>query len=126
MRPMNDEEKARYQTLYRICHVERHGTIEGVEIDFRHELLDPSEWQMRLIATRLDESRPEYEPFIWFPWFGDFDKKALRAEIIADELKHGRKEPSKKFVDALIRDLTPECFVNSVSSVSTYETDSAG
>jgi hypothetical protein len=111
MRAMKDEELARYRALNRICHIDRHGTIEGVEIDFRHELLNPSEWQMLLIGTPVSLYRSKYEPFIWYPWFGDFDKDALRAEIVADELKHGRKEPSKKSVDASIRDLTPECFV---------------
>ncbi len=53
------------------------------------------------------------QPFIWFPWFGSFDEKSIRTEIVTDELKQGRKEPSKTFVDDQVRDRTPECFVSS-------------
>jgi hypothetical protein len=67
---MDEADLARYRALSRITHIDRHGTVDGVEIDLRHELLDPREWETCLIGDILSKHRRREEPFIWFPWFG--------------------------------------------------------
>jgi hypothetical protein len=80
---MSDEYNARFDGLSRICRNLQHGVVDGVEIDLRHEHLDPAEWQMFTIGLdeppHLGRDRP-YEPFIWFPWYGVFDEELLRRE----------------------------------------------
>jgi hypothetical protein len=111
MRAMDDADLVRHMELRRIFHIDRHGTVDGVEIDLRHELLDPREWGTSLIGDSFSKRRSPREPFVWFPWFGKFDKELIRKEIIEDEIKHGREQPSEEFLDSWVRDHTPECFV---------------
>jgi len=40
---IGDEEVKRREALSEICDVSRHGIVDGVEFDFRHELLEPRE-----------------------------------------------------------------------------------
>jgi hypothetical protein len=126
MRAMDEADLARYRVLSRITHIDRHGTVDGVEIDLRHELLDPREWETCLIGDILSKHRRRGEPFIWFPWFGTFDKESIRAEIVADEIKCGREKSSKTSVDASIRDLTPECFVYAGDRIDIDEVERIG
>jgi len=78
---IDDEDFNRRQTLSEICGISRHGIVDGVEFDFRHELLDPREWQMDTIGN---DSPPrlkrESHPFIWFPWNGEFSEAKLQHE----------------------------------------------
>ena len=62
-----------------ICAKSRYGTVEGVEIDLRHPLLDPQEWLMPLMGTDLPPyTRWVDRLFLWFPWFGEFDKSKIK------------------------------------------------
>jgi hypothetical protein len=70
--------EAREQRILDIFH-DRHGTIDGVEIDFRHKELGISAWFPPPFNNR--PVRPPSAPFIWFPWFGDYDKDAVREEV---------------------------------------------
>lgn len=107
---MTDEEFARYRALWRIFDIDRQGVVDGVEIDLRHELLNPQEWGTRLLGDTHSKYRSSREPFIWFPWFGAFDKNSIREEIIADQIKHGYVTLSKTFIDRWVRNHAPECF----------------
>jgi hypothetical protein len=40
---IDDEDSRRQQALSQIWRITRHGIIDGVEFDLRHELLEPSE-----------------------------------------------------------------------------------
>jgi hypothetical protein len=126
---MSNENIARFDALLRICHVTRHGVVDGVEIDLRHELLRPSEWRMFTIG--IDEppySRLPFEPFIWFPWYGVFDEQSLRLEAQEDfrrteelyskralenpDTPNLRGRTQKAHVAHYVRTSTPECFVS--------------
>jgi hypothetical protein len=78
---IDDEDSKRRQALSEIWGITRHGIVEGVEFDLRHELLDPSEWQTATIGI---ESPPYFirysDPLIWFPWYGEFSEATLRRE----------------------------------------------
>lgn len=63
-------EAERYWLLQRIAHVDRHGTLDGVEIDLRHPDLDPNEWEM--LPLGLEDRRNSRTPFIWFPGLGEW------------------------------------------------------
>ena len=71
----------RQNALKQICQITRCGTVDGVEFDFRAEGIDPAEWGMPLLGCD-DEwiSRNHDAPFIWFPWYGKFDRKKTIAE----------------------------------------------
>jgi hypothetical protein len=101
----------RHLALTQLCQVDRHGTVEGVEIDLRHELLAPQEWWAWPLGDIHSKYRSRYAPFIWFPWFGKFDADSIRENLKA-ALQDGDERPTKKKVDDLVRYETPECFVN--------------
>ena len=48
-------------------------------------------------------------PFLWFPWFGNFDKESVRAELLTDKKVEFRQG---KVPESLLREYTPEHFVN--------------
>ena len=130
---ISDEEFTRWRTLSQICQITRHGIVEGVEFDLRHELLAASEWRMDTIGV---ERAPYFKPanngpFIWFPWYGEFNKDILRREAVAnyeDEKKRlpqvmkeynetfpGIKASKKTFVPMSVRrymnEYTPDCVI---------------
>jgi hypothetical protein len=43
---MENDETERRQALIEIFYRTRLGTVEGIEFDLRHNLLDPAEWQV--------------------------------------------------------------------------------
>jgi hypothetical protein len=77
---------------------DRFGIVDGVDIDFRHKSLNPGEWH----PPPWDDSPdpPLDHPYIWFPWFGEFDPAALRRQALkfaTNELKIAREEaPERK------------------------------
>ena len=84
--PIDDgEARNREDALYTICFQTRLGTVEGVEFDFRHELLDASEWKMfdavGVSGGYFSLGRQRGLPCIWFPWYGEFDRNALDKEV---------------------------------------------
>jgi hypothetical protein len=52
-----DENSERRQALSEIWSITRHGIVDDVEFDLRHELLEPGEWQT---ATIVIESPPYF------------------------------------------------------------------
>src|SRR5580693_8618915 len=81
------EEKTNLDALLEIFNLTRHGTVEGIVFDLRHEKLEPKEWLMQPIGT-IPLSRPfrlKGQPFLWFPWYGPFSdedvKRAIEREI---------------------------------------------
>lgn len=105
---MDHADHKRFAVLYRICHVDRHGAVEGVEFDFRHEDLDPEQWGMPTIGSALSYAYRLDQPYIWFPWYGKFDAQAVRRDIKADVAKFGT---SKRPIKKLLLDLTPDATV---------------
>jgi hypothetical protein len=97
-----DDVFKRRQALSEICGITRQGIVGGVEFDFRHELLEPPEWQMETIGT---DSPPYWEstfdPFIWFPWYGEFSKAQLQHKANLED-----DESEKNML------LDPDCIVN--------------
>jgi len=119
---INDDEWKRLEALYAISFRTRCGAVEGVEFDFRHELLDPTEWQMRdAIGTGNGDyayGRRPGLPFVWFPWYGEFNKDDLQKEIddyFKAESAHTTNvngEPRKpKSKAEYRREFTPDCIV---------------
>jgi hypothetical protein len=58
--------------LIRIFRQDRHGIVEGVEFDLRHNMLDPSEWETNVLGLDPGMYQPG-DPFLWFHWFGQFE-----------------------------------------------------
>jgi hypothetical protein len=109
--PWTDEDMKRYMALRRIFGWERHGVVDGVEFDLRHELIDPKDWHTWVLGIDASVLRSSHEPFIWFPWSGVFDREQLRAELVADSEK--RSEPrDEKSIEVWLRRQTPQHFVN--------------
>jgi hypothetical protein len=124
--------EARERRILDIFH-DRHGTIDGVEIDFRHKELT-SAWfppPFNNLPVRLPNA-----PFIWFPWFGDYDKDAVGEEVQRVATRGPKRSPpsarskSQKSVPVsgpksvrpiqlveeeiarLMAERKPDCFVN--------------
>jgi hypothetical protein len=107
-----EEDRARYDALWRISRLDGHGVVEGVEIDLRHELVDPKEWKSILIGNPLAVRQPRPDtPFIWFPWFGEFNKETIQKQAIADYVERHHKSPNENVVADLLLERTPEIFV---------------
>jgi len=74
-----EKQRLHFAELNRIFTRDQCGTVDGVEFDVRHELLDPAEWQAAVVGmSRGYRSEDSDGPFIWFPWFGEFDKEKVR------------------------------------------------
>ena len=136
LRPKNRQKMAKYHSwelLQIMCGVtdddlephadKRHGTIDGVEVDMRHELLNPSEWYPQLFPLPASSAqlfvRAVDGPFIWFPRFGRFSARALERKakkVFSLKAKNQRSREanaqivSPKF-DEYVRFNTPECIV---------------
>jgi hypothetical protein len=86
-----------------------------VEIDLRHVGLDPDEWGMELIGTSSPEgiTRSSHWPFIWFPWYGKFDKAAIWRDLENSALRHGHKldKATKAIMRWMAKDYIPDVFV---------------
>ncbi len=102
---------ARTAKMYWICQIDRVGEIEGVEFDFRSDLLPPSEWQTIPLRARLEELRDPHQPFIWFPWFGAFDKACLRQDAEA-HLSSAGQEPAKAEIERSVSVRKPDAIVH--------------
>lgn len=98
----------RYLTLRRISHIARYGTVDGVEFDLRHDALDPRQWGMWIIANEGKfRERCDGQPFVWFPWYGVFDKDAL-----TKKLAESVPPPSnKRQLERELKENTPEITV---------------
>ena len=101
----------------------QHGTIDGIEINMQHPLLNPTEWQPELFPAPASPGqsigRTEAGPFIWFPWFGRFsasglERTAKKMFSIKSNIRRSRERNASivdpKF-DEYVRFNTPECIV---------------
>lgn len=104
----DEVEFQRYLALRKISHITRYGTVDGVEFDFRHDQLDPHQWGMSIIANE-GKFRETWDgqPFIWFPWYGVFDKDALRKEL-AESVPPPK---NKRQLNRELKENTPEMVV---------------
>lgn len=64
---------ARIYALIRIFQQDRHGIVEGVEFDLRHDMLNPSEWRPDNVLGLDPGMYQSSDPFLWFHWFGQFE-----------------------------------------------------
>lgn len=104
----DEVELQRYLALRRISHITRYGTIDGVTFDLRHDELDPSQWGMSIIASEGKyREKWDGQPFIWFPWYGVFDKDALKKEL----LESVPPPKNQRQLERKIKEYTPEIFV---------------
>jgi hypothetical protein len=128
---IEDEDLKRQQAISDICGITRHGVVDGVEFDLRHELLDPLEWQMDPMIDQPPYLKKESLPFIWFPWYGEFSKDRLRQEanlnydyekiLVVDTINSAKEAiPETPFqeidfpitpVEEYIKIGTPECII---------------
>jgi hypothetical protein len=119
---MTDEERNIKVALHKICEVDRYGAFEGVEFDLRHELLDPAEWHtwadIGSTWGELPYGRTVGIPYLWFPWYGKFDKLKVSQDI-NEEIEGYIKENgilSKKYITTLRtkkhNEATPRHFIN--------------
>ena len=118
-----DEKYERMRALEKICAVDRYGSLDGVQFDLRHELLDPAEWQTRSSVGWAWGEDPYGQhpglPFIWFPWHGEFNKIALMQQV-EDLIKEHVALFNEVLTNAMTRklraryrrDVIPECVVN--------------
>jgi hypothetical protein len=115
----SEEHIQRYVALEKVFDQDRHGVVDGVEFDLRHPLLDPEEWGAYTLQFRLKLPllrRMRGQPFLWFPWFGNFDKESVRAELESVRAKlltdKKGKFSQRKVSASLLREYTPEYFLN--------------
>jgi hypothetical protein len=93
----------------------RYGNIDGVEIDLRHDKLKSGEWHAAVFGMppNLKERDPD-EPFLWFPWFGNFDLVKLQRK--ATRLFSARTQSDTNLgandLGDYVKMNTPECFVS--------------
>jgi hypothetical protein len=83
-----DKERARNRAITQIMGETRVGEVDGIYFDLRHEQINPEEWVMEDDLGTEHASyairRRETLPFIWFPWYGQFDLKQVKAEVSQD------------------------------------------
>lgn len=120
---LSDEDVRRYMALRQIFGPDRVGSVDGVEFDLRHPSLNPGEWFTSILGIDNLSYRSRYQPFIWFPWMGEFDAEALRAEIVADDARVG-SPPNEKRLNARIRSSTPEIFAYAGDKLSIAHVES--
>jgi hypothetical protein len=84
---------ARTELLEKITQVDRRGTVDGVIFDLRHDLLDPKEWGTQTIGLDEDWSkvRTYGRPFIWFPWYGEFNAAAVLEKSMQKNDGHSKQ-----------------------------------
>jgi hypothetical protein len=116
-----------------------HGVIDGVEFDLRQEELDPEQWSRLCVLQDVfylpnenDDGVLYNQHALWFPWFGQFNAKALRDRVsklkpktverlIKDIVAEKDPSPSDENpIDRLITFLTPTYFVESGDRISIY------
>ena len=119
----DDKKYDRIRALEKICAVDRYGSLDGVQFDLRHELLDPAEWQTRFPISWVWGDDPYGQrpglPFIWFPWHGEFNKIALMQQV-EDSIKEHIARSNEVLTSTMTRklrahyrkDVIPECVVN--------------
>jgi hypothetical protein len=124
---VEDEEITRMRALRQISHFERHGVVDGVEIDLRHELLDPKEWGTSMIGN-LSFTLDIYKgPFIWFPWYGNYDAGSLVKNMFGStETDSKERQARHNYANYLLSKKRPECFVRAGDKVYIYRVSRVG
>ena len=98
---------------------DRFGNVRGIEIDLRHELLDRHKWRSQIIGILpYPVGRDPAVPFIWFPWFGDFNANVFRRLAINKFLSKSKCQSGAKEakiahfnIERFVRLNTSDCFV---------------
>jgi hypothetical protein len=77
---------ARNRALGKIMHGTRFGEVDAISFDLRHSKINPDEWIMDHLGgdDGREPTRTETLPFIWFPWYGQFDPERLKAEVVKE------------------------------------------
>jgi hypothetical protein len=96
--------RARNRALGKIMYETRFGEVEGITFDLRHDQINPDEWIMDHLGAHdgLPPRRTPTLPFIWFPWYGNFDLEQLKADVAAEFLEYRNNDvpmPREAFDD---------------------------
>jgi len=120
----------------------RHGVVDGVTIDLRHELLPASDWRPYLKDFGDSPAPPVGAPFLWFPWFGPYDESVVERQAQAARAEHARmqtlesveegrsqneaartsgetvQQPSGRSIESYIESYTPEYVIQRGDRIS--------
>jgi hypothetical protein len=142
----SDDDQTRIYAQLSSAFQKRHGVIDGVEIDLRHESLKRGVWIPPLFGDSPEPAPGA--PYIWFPWFGDFDSRSLQREaeeavakqltamlhgnsVVAPEVEAknssgagGKPPEAKPLIEQYVRSHTPECFVQKGDRIYVKEVSS--
>jgi hypothetical protein len=78
---------ARNRALGKIAHETRFGEVDGISFDLQHPEISPDEWTMDHLGGHDDlhpPRRTETLPFLWFPWYGKFDLRQVKADVLEE------------------------------------------
>jgi hypothetical protein len=104
-----------------VCSGERTGIISDIIFDLRHPKLDPIEWTAEsLLRTGDDRIRRAGRPFLWFPWYGEYE---LELKNIKASAEKKRRQLSKAENVALTEALLPEQIVCRGDTLSLKQND---
>ena len=97
----------------------RHGEIGGINIDLRHENLDPDDWTTDTLGLGDDglKRKNAVGPFIWFPWFGPFEPY-LEARLTREKARY---KWDKRRIAAHSLALTPDIFLLRGDSIAIWK-----
>jgi hypothetical protein len=88
---------ARNRAIAKIMGETRVGEVDGIHFDLRHKQINPDEWAMKddlgAEGTPYPPRRRPTLPFIWFPWYGQFDLNQIKTDVLEEfrELKEYAK-----------------------------------
>ena len=90
-------EYKRNRALSKISHETRVGEVDGISFDLRHEDINPEDWTMDILGGDYGWTEPHRRPtlpFIWFPWYGDFDLTKVKHEVLT-EFREANERPRR-------------------------------
>lgn len=90
-------EYERNRALSTISYETRVGEVDGIRFDLRHKDINPKEWTMDILGGDYGWTEPHRRPtlpFIWFPWYGEFDLSKVKDEVLM-EFKEGNGRPRR-------------------------------
>jgi hypothetical protein len=90
-------EYKRNRALSTISHETRVGEVDGIHFDLRHEDINPKEWTMDVLGGDYGWGEPRRRPtlpFIWFPWYGEFDLSKVKNAVL-EEFRAANERPRR-------------------------------